>query len=164
MNDFDELTKTLKDMGDALSDRELGKIVKEASHPVMEAARAAAPRKSGDLARGIILHKEKSRTRGKVVYDVYMDPKMNGVFQKPIQNPIRSRAPYAYYPASQEYGFFTRRPGGGMTYTRPDGSVAGISKVPGKHFLRTAADVAGETAKNEIASEAMSAIKKAFGG
>lgn len=165
MSDFDALAKSLGNMANALSDKELGTIVKGAAGPVHSAIRSAAPRgKTGMLEKGIILHKERHRYQGKVVYDVYMDPKMNDVFQKPIQNPVRSRAPYGYYPASQEYGFFTRRPGGGMIYTRGDGSTAKINKVPGKHFMRTGAEVAGEAAKEEIAGKALTLIKKAFGG
>lgn len=165
MSGFDDLAKTFGNMENALSDKELASIVKDAAGPVRSAIRSAAPRgKTGMLERGIILHKEKHRYQGKVVYDVYMDPEMNDVFQKPIQNPVRSRVPYAYYPASQEHGFFTRRPGGGMIYTRADGSAAKINKVPGKHFMRTGAEVAGEAAKEEIAGKALAQIKKAFGG
>lgn len=145
-------------------DGELNRIVRQASGPVKEAIRSAAPRKTGALADGIILHKERSRYAGKVVYDVYMDPKKNGIFQKPIMQPVRSKVPYAYYPASQEYGFFTRRSDGGMTYTRPDGSTANMSHVPGKHFMRSGVEVAGETAKNEIAGSVLSEIEQAFGG
>ena len=164
IREFDDLAKTFRSMEKALSNSELSKIVKPAANPILVAAKAAAPKDTGTLADGIILHKERSRFPGKVVYDVYMDPKKNGIFQKPILQPVRSKIPYAYYPASQEHGFFTRRSDGGMTYTRPDGSVAGMSKVPGKHFMRTGAEVSGEAAKLEIADKAIAAVEKAFGG
>lgn len=164
IRELDELAKTFGNMGDALSHKELAKIVKKAAGPVNAAIRPAAPEKTGTLKSGIILHKEKKRHEGKAVYDIYMDPKMNDVFQKQIINPVRSQRSYAYYPASQEHGFFSRRADGGMTYTRPDGSAAKINKVPGKHFMRTGVEVAGESAKAEIAGSALSAIERAFGG
>lgn len=164
IREFDDLAKTFGSMEKALSSGELAKIVKPGARSVLSAVVAAAPKDTGALAEGIIDHKERSRYSGKVVYDVYMDPKKNGIFQKPILQPIRSKIPYAYYPASQEHGFFTRRADGGMTYTRPDGSVGNMSKVPGKHFMRTGAEVAGEAAKSEIADKTIAAIEKAFGG
>lgn len=164
IREFDELAKTFGDMGDALSHKELAQIVKKASSPVHSAIQSAAPSRTNTLRSGIILHKERKRYEGKAVYDIYMDPDKNDVFQKPIINPVRSRVPYAYYPASQEHGFFSRRADGGMTYTRPDGRAAKINKVPGKHFMRTGVEVAGEAAKAEIAGSALSVIEKAFGG
>lgn len=164
MSELDELAKTFGNMAYAVSDKELAKIVKKAAGPVKSAIQSAAPSKTGTLKSGIILHKEKSRHKGKAVYDVYMDPDKNSVFQKPIIHPVRSRTPYAYYPASQEHGFFSRRADGGMTYTRPDGSLSKINKVPGKHYMRTGVEVAGEAAKAQIAGETLEAIEKAFGG
>lgn len=164
VRELDELAKTFGNMENALSHKELAQIVKKAAGPVESAVQSAAPNKTGMLRSGIILHKEKKRYEGKAVYDIFMDPDKNDVFQKPIINPVRSRTPYAYYPASQEHGFFSRRADGGMTYTRPDGSVAKINKVPGKHFMRTGVEVAGEAAKAEIAGNALSAVEKAFGG
>lgn len=164
MSDFDALAKSFGNMANALSDKELAKIVKKGAEPVKTAIRSAAPSKTNTLKSGIILHKEKSRDKGKAVYDVYMDPNKNDVFQKPIVHPVRSKAPYAYYPASQEHGFFSRRSDGGMTYTRPDGSTTKINKVPGKHYMRTGVEVAGEAAKEEIAGQTLAEIEKAFGG
>lgn len=164
MSELDELAMTFDNMAQALNSRALGKIVRTAAGPVQSAIRSAAPSKTGELKSGIILHKERSRTKGKVVFDIYMDPEKNAVFQKPIIHPVRSKGKYAYYPASQEYGFFTRRTDGGMTYTRPDGSSATINKVPGKHYMRTGAEVAGEAAMADIAGATLEAIEKAFGG
>lgn len=164
VRELDELAKTFGDMENALSHKELAKIVQKAAGPVHTAIRSAAPEETGTLKSGIILHKERKRHEGKAVYDIYMDPKMNAVFQKPIINPRRSQRSYAYYPASQEHGFFSRRADGGMTYTRPNGSAAKINKVPGKHYMRTGVEVAGEAAKAEIAGNALSAIEQAFGG
>ena len=144
--------------------KELEGIVKLAALHVQGAIRSAAPEKTGTLKNGIILHKERKRYSGKIVYDVYIDPAKNAVFQKPIKHPVRSKSPYAYYPASQEYGFFSRRADGGMVYTRPTGEKIRMSHVPGKHYMRTGVEVAGEKAKDEILGSALSAVEKAFGG
>ena len=164
IRELDDLAKSLGNMTEVLPNRELGKIVKRGADMVLRATRSAAPMKTGQLRDGIVLHKEKSKHKGKAVYDVYMDPNKNDVFQKPIKNRVRSQRSYAYYPASQEHGFFSRRPDGGMTYTRPDGSVASINKVPGKHYMRTGAEVAGEAAKKEIVTGITDVIVKEFGG
>ena len=145
-------------------DYELEKIVRHAAKSVQQAIMPAVPVRTGALKSGIILHKERSRHNGKVVYDIYMDPKMNRVFQKPIDSPVRSKIKYAYYPASQEYGFFSRRPDGGMTYTRPTGEKMKIDHVPGKHFMRTGVEVAGKAAENEILGNTLKAIEDEFGG
>lgn len=68
-----------------------------------KAAKANAPRLTGALKRGIILKKERKTKPGKTVYDVMMNPAMNDIFVKVSKSGKRS-----YYPASQEYGFFTR--------------------------------------------------------
>lgn len=164
MNGLDAMAKTFGKMGDALPDKELAKIVKKAAGPLQAAVVSAAPEKTSQLKDGIILHKERARTPGKTVYDIMMDGKKNAIFQKPIRKRVRSQKPYAYYPASQEYGFFTRRPDGGMTYTRPTGEKIKIDKVPGKHFMRTGVEVAGKAAETEILGNTLKAIEDAFGG
>ena len=60
----------------------------------------------GALRRGIVPSPlaEKTASPYKVVYEVYWDEKMNGTFVKLARSGKRY-----YYPASQEYGFRTRR-------------------------------------------------------
>lgn len=84
-----------------------------------KAAKRNAPVDEGDLQRGIIMKRERSRVKGKAVYDVMMDPAKNDIFVKMTKSGDRS-----YYPASQEYGFLT-----------VDGGY-----VPGYRFLRNAVD------------------------
>ena len=143
---------------------DLTRAVKKGAKVVQKAIQTQAPADTGELREGLILVKEKTRTRGKAVYQVTPAREKNAIFQKPIQNPVRSKSPYAYYPASQEFGYFTRRPGGGMIYVRSDGSKATMNKVPGKHYMRTGADVASETAKNLIAKSLLDDITKGYGG
>ena len=161
---FEELARSFAESAQALPKKNLSKAVRKGSAVVRRTVRSTAPRKSGDLRRGLILHKERSRQQGKVVYDLMPDPKMNDVFQKPIKNPVRSKSSKGYYPASQEYGFFTRRPDGGMTYTRPTGEERTMDKVPGKYYMRSGAEISGEQAENTIVGEILSEIEKTFGG
>ena len=160
---FEQLIQGLDHLAQKLPEESLRRAVKKGADIVLQQARSQAPSKTGTLRQGLILHKEKSRVKGKVVYDVYPDPKKNAIFQKPIRNPIRSKTKYGYYPASQEYGFFTRRPDGGMHYINSAGDEVSMDKVPGKHYMRTAADVVGEAAKNEIISNILADIEKELG-
>lgn len=161
---FEELAKSFADSARELPKKNLSKAVKKGASVVQRSVRSAAPEKSGDLRRGLILHKERSRQEGKVVYDLMPDPKMNDIFQKPIRHPVRSKSSKGYYPASQEYGFFTRSPSGGMTYTRPNGEAGHMDKVPGKYYMRSGAEISGDAAETAIVGEILSEIEKTFGG
>ncbi|WP_019534213.1 HK97 gp10 family phage protein [Paenibacillus ginsengihumi] len=85
----------------------------------LRAAKRNAPVDTGDLKRGIVMKRERSRTKGKAVYEVTFDRAMNSVFVKESKGGKRS-----YYPASQEYGYLT-----------VDGRY-----IPGYRYLRRAAD------------------------
>lgn len=141
----------------------LAQAVKKGAKIVQRAIVSAAPENTGELKSGLVLIKEKSRIRGKAVYQVVPTRRKNAIFQKPIINPIRSKDGHAYYPASQEYGYFTRRPGGGMTYVRNDGSPATMNKVPGKYYMRTGAEMSGDLAKETIAQSIFDAVAKEYG-
>ena len=109
---------------------------------VRKAVRAAIPVRTGALKRGIIRKAERTRTKGKKVYDLMFDPAKNAVFQRPIKQPgaVGGQNPKAYYPASMEYGYLTRK-GGGL-------------KFEGYHFMRDAPE--------SVAFPARQAIIKAF--
>lgn len=104
---------------------------------VRKAVRGAIPVDTGAMKRGIIRKGERSRTKGKKVYDLMFDPAKNDIFQKPIKEPgvAGGKSPHGYYPASTEYGFMTRSKGGGLSY------------VPGYHFMRDAAQSAAFPAR-----------------
>ena len=160
---FGQLIRGLDHLARQLPGQSLTKAVKKGANIVLPQVINYAPEKTGTLRAGLILHKEKSRVKGKVVYDIYPDPKKNAIFQKPIRNPVRSKTKYGYYPASQEYGFFTRRADGGMTYVNSAGEAVNMDKVPGKHYMRTGAEVAEETAKSAIISSLIADIEKELG-
>jgi HK97 gp10 family phage protein len=71
---------------------------------VLRDARSNAPHDTGDLKKGIILAGERAKTKGKKVFRVVFDRKMNDIFQRKDEN---GRV-VAYYPVSQEYGYFTK--------------------------------------------------------
>ena len=164
MEGFEDFVRACSSLASNIQGAELSRAVKEGAKVVQKAIQAKAPVDTGELREGLILVKEKTRTCGKVVFQITPAREKNAIFQKPIQNPVRSKTPYAYYPASQEYGYFTRRPGGGMTYVRSDGNKASINKVPGKNYMRTGADVASEVAKNLIAKTLLDDITQKYGG
>lgn len=161
---FEDFVRACNGIAHNLEGPQLTRAVKKGAQIVQKAIRAAAPKDTGELSHGLILVKEKSRTKGKSVYQVTPAREKNHIFQKPIKNPVRSKAAHGYYPASQEYGYFTRRPGGGMTYVRGDGSQVTMDKVPGKHYMRTGAEVASEAAKNAISKSLFDEITKEYGG
>ena len=161
---FDDFIQSCDSVAKNLSGEQLAQAVKKGAKMVQRAIVTAAPEDTGELRSGLVLIKEKSRIQGKAVYQVVPTRRKNAIFQKPIINPVRSKDGHAYYPASQEYGYFTRRPGGGMTYVRGDGSPATMNKVPGKHYMRTGAETAGEAAKETIAQTILDAVAKDYGG
>lgn len=115
---FAELERDFKRLG-RVPQTVATKSARSGGSIVLKAAKSNAPVDSGDLKQGIVLKRERSRTKGKAVYDVTIDPAMNDVFVKISKDGKRS-----YYPASQEYGFLT-----------VDGRY-----VPGYRYLRRAAD------------------------
>jgi hypothetical protein len=100
--------------------RQLQKIEKFPKSKVAKAANAGmkeplkdakqnAPVDIGNLKKGIIKIREKSpRSKAKVVYSIVFDRAFNLIFQKPVKNPGPGKKDTAYYPVSQEYGFFTK--------------------------------------------------------
>lgn len=81
--------------------------VKKSATKVAQLARKNAPKRTGALRKGIRVRgrKEKGSARGKVIYNVWMDPAMNETFVKIAKT--RGGTRY-YYPGSMEYGFRTR--------------------------------------------------------
>lgn len=129
--------------------KQLGKVPQSAATKSARAgatiphkdAKSKAPVDEGDLKQGIIMKRERSRIKGKAVYQVTMDPRMNGVFVKISKNGKRS-----YYPASQEYGFLT-----------VDGRY-----IPGYRYMRRAADDNERVVEKKILDVAGKEVDKAL--
>lgn len=111
-----ELERTIRKLGQ-LPQKCVTKAAKKGAQIALKAAKQKAPFLTGALEEGIILKGEKTRRKGKKVYQVTMNPAMNDIFVKTTKDGKRY-----YYPASMEYGFITR-----------DGGYS-----PGFHYLRDA--------------------------
>lgn len=133
-------------------------VVETHSRRVAAIARALAPKKSGDLRRGIIPSpwEEKSKSKEKIGRQVFMDYRMNDVFVKYDKEGNRW-----YYPASQEHGFLVGAPPGydpewyradlkNPAYKERALAARNAAKVPGKYFLRTARDVDSSSFRVDI--------------
>ena len=106
-----ELERSLKKLGQ-VPQKHVTSSARKGMNIVLKNAKSNAPNDTGQLKKGIKLSGEKSRYKGKKVYKVVFDDKMNDVFQKPVVKVGESGSPNAknpaYYPISQEYGFFAR--------------------------------------------------------
>ena len=139
--DFSDLVsfeKTLLQIG-GMQQKYVTQAVRAGQKHVLNRAIAAAPvGKTGNLKANIVSAGERSRRKGKKVYDVKFrgGSEANAVLSKPIKNPgaAGGNNKKAYYPASVEYGFLTRaNDGGGFKFVR------GKKRVEGQHFMRDAA-------------------------
>lgn len=98
-----ELQKSLKKLG-GVPQKHVTSSARKGMNVILRDARANAPRDTGALRKGTVLKGERSKVKGKKVYRVVFDRKMNDIFQKRnAQGDI-----VGYYPVSQEYGFFAR--------------------------------------------------------
>lgn len=161
---FEELAKAFAQSARELPKQDLTKAVKKGAAIVQQTVRSTAPVRTGALKRALVLHRERSRSAGKVVFDLMFDPEDYFGFYRPILNPVRSKSDHAFYPASQEYGYFTRRPDGGMTYTKSNGETAKMDKVPGKYFMRSGAEISENAVTSTIVGELLLDIEKRLEG
>lgn len=112
---------------------EIQRIVHTATGALAARIRTKAPKKSGDLIKGIIPSpwEENSTYPGKIVRQVYMDAAMNDTFVKMTKNGKRY-----YYPASQEFGFrIIRRSTLTPKQSAAYGTAPRRNRVPGKFFM-----------------------------
>lgn len=98
-----ELQKSLKTLGET-PQKHVTAAARKGMNIVLSQAKAKAPIDTGALKKGIKLVGERSKTKGKKVYQVDFDSAYNDVFQKKD----KKGKVVAYYPVSQEYGYFTK--------------------------------------------------------
>jgi HK97 gp10 family phage protein len=110
-----ELEKKFKELG-KVPQKHVTAASKKGMNISIKEAKANAPYDTGALKKGIKLVGEKSKLKGKKVYRIVFDREMNDVFQKKNEE----GEVVAYYPVSQEYGYFTK-----------DGKY-----IPGFRFIR----------------------------
>ena len=121
----------------------VNKATSKANLIVKRTVKGEAPVKTGTLKKNIVTKAEKNHgVKGKKVREVTFKggAEANSLLQKPIKNPgaLGGKNPKAYYPASQEYGFLARAPGGGTQY------------VEGRHFMLQGAEQASSTVKKTM--------------
>lgn len=106
-----ELERSLKKLG-KVPQKHVTSSARKAMNISLKQSRANAPVDTGLLKKGIVMKGEKARVKAKKVYRIVFDDKYNDFFQKPVKNPGESghkgARKVAYYPFSQEYGFFAR--------------------------------------------------------
>lgn len=84
----------------------LTKAGREGIDPIVRQAKALAPKgKTGVLKKSIKKKMETPNKRNKGVYRLHYDPKYTDDFRKTTTGAHGSKWPYAYYPASVEYGY-----------------------------------------------------------
>lgn len=150
-----EIQRALDDMGKG-SQRVAMSSALSAAEAMLAAIRAAAPYDSGTLRKGLVLHAEHNRRKGKQVYDVWPTPRLNYHFQKQVINPSPGKRTTAYYPASQNYGFDIPRRAGKEPPKRDH--VDGIFFM--EHTMQTHSEKARETVLREVEKH----IDEAWGG
>ena len=97
------LQRSLKKLGQ-VPQKHVTASARKGMNIVLKEARVKAPYETGALKKGMKLQGERSRYKGKKVYKIIFDPAMNHIFQKKNQ----AGEIVAYYPVSQEYGYFTK--------------------------------------------------------
>jgi HK97 gp10 family phage protein len=99
---MEELQKTIKKLGE-LPQKCVTKAARKGSKIALNSAKQNAPVDTGSLKRGLSQKGERTKTKGKKVYQVTFNKGMNDVFTTESKSGKRG-----YYPAAQEYGFFAR--------------------------------------------------------
>lgn len=101
---MNELQKSLRRLGQVPQKHVTASSKKGMNIPFKQ-AKKESPEREGYLKQGIKLKGERSRTKGKKVYQIVFDASMNDVFQKRDKSGKVS----GYYPVSMEYGFFDKK-------------------------------------------------------
>lgn len=98
-----ELERSLKKLGD-VPQKHVTSSARKGMNIPLKSAKANAPYDEGHLSKGMKLKGERSRYKGKKVYQVVFDERYNHIFQKKD----KEGKIIGYYPVSQEYGFFAK--------------------------------------------------------
>ncbi len=173
-SDLKKFEKTMKVMG-GVPQKAATKAASKGLTVVRRTVKKGIPTgPTGELKKGLYRKGEKHRLSGKKVYQLTFDPKKNDIFQKPIKNPGiygGKHLSHGYYPNSVEYGFLTKKKGGGReehVFSRLSDKqydsirrhrkrvkviVSGYEskKVEGLHYMKKGAEAAAPSASNTIA-------------
>lgn len=180
--DIVKMYKALDRAGKA-PQKALNKGTMKAAAITLKSIKAMAPvgrgPTKGTLKRNIHIKTEHSRFTGKKVREVTFNRNANYLLQKPIDHPgiLGGKSPKAYYPASQEYGFLVKVPGGEQyvadkrlrgsnQYKTKWGKVNRYPsrKVEGKYYMRQGAESADKLAKKIMIDTIKEELDKACKG
>lgn len=134
-----ELNRSLKRLGET-PQKHVTSSVRKGMNISFKDAKAKAPIETGELKGGIKMIGEKSRIKGKKVYQIVFDRAKNDVFQKKNKEGKVT----GYYPASMEYGFFAK-----------NGRY-----IPGYHFLKKALEENSSKVQKTIIEDMQNKIEK----
>jgi len=118
----------------------VNRVAKSGAKIALAYARFKAPEDTGTLRKGIKLIGEKSRYKGKKVFQTVFDRAYNHMFVK------MSGSKRYYYPASQEFGFQKRKGG----------------YVPGYHFLEKSMTTNAAQMEREMVNTMANEVDKAW--
>lgn len=136
---MDKLEKSLKRLGQ-VPQKHVTSSAKKGMNIAFKEAKSKAPYDKGNLKSGIKIIGERSRIKGKKVYQIVFDREKNDIFQKKNKEGKIT----GYYPASQEYGFFTK-----------NGRY-----IPGYHFLKKSLESKSNAIESKIIEDMKNKIEK----
>lgn len=139
-----ELQKSIKKLGEVPQKAVTPAARKGMNVALKDARKGGWIDQTGEMRRGMKLVGERSRHKGKKVYQVVFDSAKNHVFQK---KNAKGKVT-GYYPASMEYGYYAR-----------NGRY-----IPGFHFLKKSLENNSGKIAETIVSEMIKNIDKALKG
>ena len=176
IRDIERTVKMLNEAGKS-PQKAVTRAAGRAGTILKRAVKSEVPRRSGTLKKSIVRVGERSRRKGKKVYQVTFDRKMNEQLQKPIRNPgqLGGKSSKGYYPASMEYGFLARAKdgSGGIVYyskalkdfrTRPNAEQKQVTTqhVEGRHFMAKGAADAEPEVRKILIDKTMEGLEKTW--
>ena len=176
IRDIERTVKMLNEAGKS-PQKAVTRAAGRAGTVLKRAVKGEVPQRSGTLKKSIIRVGEKMRKRGKKVYQVTFDRRMNEQLQKLIRNPgqLGGKSSKGYYPASMEYGFLARAKdgSGGIVYysaalndfrTRPNAEQKQVTaqNVEGHHFMAKGAADAEPEVRKILINKTMEGLEKTW--
>ena len=123
----------------------LTKAAREGIADPLKDAKASVPLgKTGNLRKSIKKKMETPNKRNKGVYRITYNANMTDLFLKPTTGTYGGVTPFAYYPASVEYGFPTR----------------GGKKVPGQYNIKNAIERHEKSSTHKIVDSLSKSIEQ----
>lgn len=138
-----ELEKAIKQL-EKLPQKCVTKAARQGANVALRSAKGDAPQDTGLLKKSMKLVGERSKIKGKKVYQVTFDEAFNGDGENGLVKKSKITGKRAYYPASQEFGFKTRNGG----------------YIPGYRYLRHAIEDNKQTIEQKTVEVLVKEIDK----